>query len=262
MTPPCDRPEQAGRREPADRVDPRVAVVCVLTFVTVQAATPIEEWPCFVAYGALAMAAVVWSRVSPAWLLRRLGLAAPLVAGVALSVVLVRPGPDDGVPVPGTALSVSGPLLVLLGSVVAKATLSIVALSLPIALWEFPLILRSLQALRLPRLFVMLIGFMWRYVYLLGDEARRMTQARDARGPRARLVRRALTVGAMTGALFIRGYERAERVGHAMVARGYDGRLRLPAPLRPFGLHDAAVIVLVAAALCAIRLFGAAAAIR
>ena len=254
MSPPCDHPERAARHRPADRVDPRVAVVCVLAFVTVQAATPIEEWRRFTGYGALALAAAIWSRVSLLWLAKRLALAAPFVGAAAISVLLVRPSPYTAVAVPGAGLSVSGPLLVLLGSVAAKATLSILALSLPVALWDFPVILRSLQALRVPRLFVMLIAFMWRYVYLLGDEGRRMAQARDARGPRGRLGRRALVVGAMTGSLFIRGYERAERVGHAMVARGYDGSTRLLVPLRRFCLADAAAVTLVVAVLCAVRL--------
>ncbi len=254
MPPPCDHPERAAPRRPADRVDPRVALLCVLAFVTVQAATPIEEWPRFVAYAALALAAVLWSRVSPAWLLRRVALAAPFVAAVALSVLLVRPATDSTVTLPGTRVALSGPLLMLLASVAAKAALSILALSLPVALWDFPVLLRAMQALRVPRLFVMLTAFMWRYVYLLGDEARRMVQARDARGPRGRLLRRALVVGAMTGSLFIRGYERAEQVGHAMVSRGYDGSVRLLTPRRRLGLADAAAVLLVAGALCAVRL--------
>ncbi|MBM3476887.1 MAG: hypothetical protein FJX75_26745 [Armatimonadetes bacterium] len=251
---PCDHPEQATRRALARRVDPRVAVVCVLAFVTVQAATPIEEWPRFVAYAGLLLIAVIASRVSLVWLLKRLALALPFVIAVAMSTLLVRPSADSAVRLPGTDLMVSGPLLILLASVAAKATLSIVALSLPVALWDFPVLVRALQALRIPRLFVMLIAFMWRYVYVLGDEARRMVQARDARSPRGRLVRRVLVVGSMAGSLFVRGYERAERVGQAMVARGYDGRLRLLVPLRRFRAADAAAVLVVAGALCAMRL--------
>jgi cobalt/nickel transport system permease protein len=234
-------------------VDPRVALLCVLAFVTVQAATPIEEWPRFVGYAALLLASVLCSRVSAAWLLKRLLLALPFVIAVGISVAFVRPSSESTVRLPGTSLALSAPLLILLASVAAKATLSITALSLPVALWEAPVLLRAMQSLRVPRLFVMLMAFMWRYVYLLTEEGRRMTQARDARGPRGGFVRRILTVGAMTGSLFIRGYERAERVGHAMVARGYDGSVRLLVPLRRFGTTDAAVVLAVAAALCVLR---------
>ena len=251
---PCDHPEQAAARTLAQHVDPRVAVLCVLAFVTVQAATPIEEWPRFVAYASLPLLAVIASRVSPVWLLKRLALALPFVIAVAVSVLLVRPSAESAVRVPGLSLTVSEPLLILLASVAAKATLSILALSLPVALWDFPVIVRALQALRIPRLFVMLIAFMWRYVYVLGDEAHRMVHAREARGPRGRMARRVLVVGSMAGSLFVRGYERAERVGHAMVARGYDGSVRLLVPLRRFRATDAAAVLLVALALCAMRL--------
>jgi len=239
---------------PAERVDPRVVLLCVLAFVTIQAATPIEEWPRFVGYGALLLAAVLWSRVSVAWLLKRLCLALPFLIAVATSALVVRPSAETAVRLPGLGVEVSAPLLVLLGSVAAKATLSIIALSLPVTLWDFPTLLRALQSLRVPRLFVMLMGFMWRYVYLLGDEARRMVQAREARGSWGALARRVRVTGAMTGSLFLRGYERAERVGQAMVARGYDGRVRLMAPLRRLRVGEAAGVVVVAAALCAMRL--------
>jgi len=229
-------------------------VVSVLAFVTVQAATPIQEWPRFIGYAVLALAAVIACRVSALWLLKRLALALPFVVAVGVSVLFVRPAAETAVSLPGTDLRVSAPLMVLLGSVAAKATLSILALSLPVALWDCPVILRALQALRIPRLFVMLMAFMWRYVYLLGDEARRMMQARDARASRGVLTRRILVVGAMTGSLFIRGYERAERVGHAMAARGYDGSVRLLVPLRRFGAADAAAVLVVVGALCVMRL--------
>jgi cobalt/nickel transport system permease protein len=81
-----------------------------------------------------------------------------------------------------------------------------------------------------------------------------MIQARDSRGAQGGLVRRVLVVGAMTGSLFVRGYERAERIGQAMVGRGYDGTLRLLVPWRRFRLADAAGVLVVVAVLCVIRL--------
>ncbi|MGQ9730552.1 MAG: energy-coupling factor transporter transmembrane component T family protein [Candidatus Zipacnadales bacterium] len=238
-------------------MDPRVALLCVLSFVTVQAATPIEEWWRFVGYGLLLMVAVVGAQVSPGWLLRRMRLALPFLVAVAVSALVVRPLGGTGIILPVIGLEISRSLVALLASVAVKATLGIVALSLPTALWETPVLLQALQSLGVPRLFVIVTALMWRYVYLLGGEGQRMIQAREARGSPERLLRRIQVTSAMIGSLFIRGYERAERVGQAMVARGYDGTIRLLQPLRRFRLADAGIVLVVTAALCAVRLVGA-----
>jgi cobalt/nickel transport system permease protein len=58
----------------------------------------------------------------------------------------------------------------------------------------------------------------------------------------------------MVGSLFIRSYERAERVGQAMVARGYDGSMRMLSPLRRLRLADGALLGALAVLLAAIRI--------
>jgi cobalt/nickel transport system permease protein len=99
----------------------------------------------------------------------------------------------------------------------------------------------GLRELRLPRVMVAIISFMYRYLGVIGDEASRMNRAKAARsadrgGPGAGgTVRwRAGVTGAMVGSLFLRSYERSERVYAAMQARGFDGELRhLPGPTIP-----------------------------
>ncbi len=79
---------------------------------------------------------------------------------------------------------------------------------------------------------------MWRYLFVLADEAIRLMRARDARSgvlagrrPGGSVLWRARVAGGMAGSLFIRGFDRADRVYAAMLARGYDGEPRaLPAP--------------------------------
>ena len=85
---------------------------------------------------------------------------------------------------------------------------------------------------------VSIISFMYRYLGVLGDEATRMNRARASRsavGPSGRpggTIRwRASVTGSMVGSLFLRSYERSERIYGAMQARGFDGQLRyLPGP--------------------------------
>jgi cobalt/nickel transport system permease protein len=248
-----DVPKGAVECSRCERLDPRVMVIAVLAFVVCEVATPIEEWPRFVGYAALLLVTFACCRVSLVWVLKRLLLALPFVAAVAVSLFVMRPAEGDAVRLPGVGAEVSGAMLLLLASVAAKATLSVGALSLPVALWDFPTLLRAMQSLRVPRLFLMLMAFMWRYVFLLGSETSRMVKARDSRGARAGLLRRAWIVGSMAGSLFLRSFERAERVGQAMVARGYDGTVHMLAPLRRLAVADVLMLVGLAAALAAIR---------
>ena len=86
-------------------------------------------------------------------------------------------------------------------------------------------LLRGLERLRLPQQLVQIMGFMLRYLEAVTDELRRMRIASASRGFTARNPRHWPVVAASVGALFIRSFERGERVHQAMVSRGYTGRL-------------------------------------
>ena len=85
--------------------------------------------------------------------------------------------------------------------------------------------LRGLERLRLPSVLVQILGFMIRYADVVGGELRRMRVARESRGFRARHLGALKVLGPAAGSLFIRSYERGERVHLAMLSRGYTGRL-------------------------------------
>jgi cobalt/nickel transport system permease protein len=108
---------------------------------------------------------------------------------------------------------------------------------------------------------VAIIGFMYRYLAVMGDETERMIRARSARsadptGHGGGTVRwRATVTGRMVGSLFLRSYERSERIYAAMQARGFDGELRYlrgPSLQRPellaFGAAAVALVVFSVAA--------------
>ena len=83
----------------------------------------------------------------------------------------------------------------------------------------------GLERLRVPNLLVQIMGFMVRYLDVVTDEMRRMRVARESRGFTARDVRHWPVIARSAGALFIRSYERGERVHLAMLSRGYTGTL-------------------------------------
>ena len=93
-------------------------------------------------------------------------------------------------------------------------------------------LLEALRALRIPAILVAIVMLMYRYLFVLVDEAQSLMRARTARsaaiGPKSggSLVWRAKSAGGMAGSLFIRTLDRSERIYMAMLARGYDGTLR------------------------------------
>jgi cobalt/nickel transport system permease protein len=91
-------------------------------------------------------------------------------------------------------------------------------------------LITGLDRLRCPQIVVQIATFMLRYLDVIGAEARRMRVARLSRGYDPRFVWQVRAFAASIGTLFLRAFERGERVYLAMVSRGYTGRL--PAPDR------------------------------
>jgi cobalt/nickel transport system permease protein len=142
----------------------------------------------------------------------------PFVA-FALLLPFVATGPRTEVL--GWSVSVDG--LAGAGSFLAKATLGVLASLLLAATTEPVHLLRGLERLRLPAQLVQIMGFMVRYLDVVGDELARMRVALTSRGFTPRDPRHWPVIARSAGALFIRSYERGERVHLAMVSRGYDG---------------------------------------
>ncbi|MEA2932826.1 MAG: cobalt/nickel transport system permease protein, partial [Actinomycetota bacterium] len=109
---------------------------------------------------------------------------------------------------------------ILVKGTLGVATTVVLAASTPI-----PLLLQGLDRLRVPKAFTAVAGFMVRYLDVITEEMRRMKIARLSRGYDPRWIWQAKALASSMGALFIRAYERGERVHLAMVARGYSGTM-------------------------------------
>jgi cobalt/nickel transport system permease protein len=72
---------------------------------------------------------------------------------------------------------------------------------------------------------VQIASFMLRYVNVISDEMERMKIARESRGFIATGIKHWKVIATSAAALFIRSYERGERVHLAMLSRGFDGNL-------------------------------------
>lgn len=165
--------------------------------------------------------------------LSRTAVVALPFALAALPLVFTRTGDPLGtIELGPILLTVSGEGLRQFTTIAAKSWLSVQVALLLAFTTPFHDLVDALRELRLPRIMIAIISFMYRYLAVLSDEASRMLRARDARSadPAGRgggsIRWRASVAGRMVGSLFLRAYERSERVYAAMQARGFEGEFR------------------------------------
>jgi cobalt/nickel transport system permease protein len=139
----------------------------------------------------------------------------------ALLLPFVATGPDTEV----LGISVSEPGLHAGLTLLVKATLGVLAGLTLAATTEPQDLLRGLERLHLPQQLVQIMAFMVRYLDVVTGEMQRMRIARESRGFTARNPTHWPVLARSAGALFIRSYERGERVHLAMLSRGYTGRM-------------------------------------
>lgn len=220
----------------AHRLPAETKIVALLVFVLAVVATPRDLfWP-FGVY-ALILLALWWlARIPLRWALPRMLIELPFLV---LAVLLPFTAGGPRVAVAGLWLSVPG--LYAGWGIVAKGTLGVAA-SLTLAATtpasELPL---ALSRLRVPALITSVLVLMVRYIDVLGAEARRMRTARVSRGDSPRALHQGAAVAASAGALFLRSYERGERVYLAMLSRGYDGTVP-PLALGPAAARPAVTV--------------------
>jgi cobalt/nickel transport system permease protein len=231
------------------RLDPRAKIAGLVAVTLVAVSTPIAAWPVYVACVVVLAAVATLARVTPREIWRRARFVLPLVLFAALLIPLVRTGGD---PYSLGPLTLHEAGLETMAAVAAKATIGTVAAVLLGATTTFPSVLRGLEALRVPRVLILIAAFMYRYLFVIVEEVGRMRAALAARGYRPRNALHAGALGRVATALFLRTYSRGERVYLAMLARGYDGRMPRLVPLS-FGRADAAFVVGVLALLVPLR---------
>jgi cobalt/nickel transport system permease protein len=120
---------------------------------------------------------------------------------------------------------------------VSKSYLSAVAVLLFAGVTPAPALLHALERLAAPRFLLLVMQFLYRYLFVLSEEAQHMRAAAAARGMSELRHARRAAAGSVAG-LFLRSYERAQAIHHAMLARGFDGSVRMLRPAR-FSAADA-----------------------
>jgi cobalt/nickel transport system permease protein len=205
---------------PVHHAPAHLKVLALLGFMVVVVATPRDWYAAFALYFAALVVVIGLSRVPPSYLLKRAVVEIPFLV-FALLLPFVATGPQTevlGVSVSEHGLEAGLALLV-------KGTLGVLA-SLTLAATTEPQdLLVGLERLRVPQQLVQIMAFMVRYLDVVTGEMQRMRIARESRGFSARNPRHWPVLARSAGALFIRSYERGERVHLAMLSRGYSGKM-------------------------------------
>ena len=211
------------------RLDPRTKILASVAFVLLVVITPPARWQgyalCFILVASLALL----SRLPLTFIVKRSLVIAPFVLVIALFVPFFKPAsPGDTVFTSKIwlwNLSVTKSGLLTLFGVVTKAWLSVLSTILLSSTTRFSELLKGLDKLGVPKVMVMTLSFSYRYLFVIVDELTRMRRARDSRNFGGRWRWQMRTIGNIVGTLFIRSFERSERVYQAMAARGYDGEI-------------------------------------
>jgi cobalt/nickel transport system permease protein len=202
------------------RLPGHVKILALLGLMIVVVATPGQWYAAFAGYLGGLLVVIALSRVPLTYLLPRMVVEVPfIVFAVLLPFLALGPRTEF------LGLTVSAPGLLAAWTLLAKATLGVLAGLTIAATTEPQEVVRGLERLRLPNTMVQIMAFMIRYLEVVGDDLRRQQIALASRGFSARNPRHWPVLARSAGALFIRSYERGERVYLAMLSRGYTGRM-------------------------------------
>jgi len=194
--------------------------MAVLAFIIVSAATPITKWWAFIAYFVAIFLVSLVAKIPTPTLLKRSLIEIPFIL-----FAILMPFFGTGERFEVGPLNLYRESLLAAAGIVVKGTLGVlsaVVLSTSTTARE---LLRGLEKLHLPKLMVQIAAFMLRYVNVISDEMERMKVARESRGFIATGLKDWKVIAIAASALFIRSYERGERVHLAMLSRGYTGVL-------------------------------------
>lgn len=232
------------------RLDPRTKLVVALALIAAISLLPFGAWLAYLCMWLVALAVSQRAKIGLMPLVRRSFVALPF-AMAALALPFTVPGTTVAhLPLVGWAITAEG--LIRAGSIVFKSWVSVQVAILLVMTTSLPDLMWALRNLRVPEPLVAIVSFMYRYLYVLADEASRLLRARASRsaahrGQRAgsSLVWRGRVAGYMVGSLMLRSFERSERIYHAMASRGYSGELKSFA-VHHFTARDRLVLVVAA----------------
>ncbi len=170
---------------PIHNLDARVKLILTLAFIIFLNLSPIGSWPAIIFFLTLSISTALLAHLKPVYLLKRSLIALPFILA-AFPLIFQGNPPDYPIHIlPDWTIYYSPAGLQRFITIALKAWISVQTAILLTATTRFPAILTALQLMRLPRLWVTVIGLMWRYLFVITDEVTRMLHARSSRSAAA-----------------------------------------------------------------------------
>jgi len=213
-------------------LDPRVKVAVTVAFILSNALLPDGAWIAFALAWLFLLSVNIFSKLGIFYTLKRSLIALPF-ALIAVTVLFSIPGePVYSFRLFTLNITMTDSGFLRFISILIRSWLSVQMAILLVAATRFPDLIHALEHLRVPAILTTIIAFLYRYLFVLTDEVLRLMRARESRSAAAAGKRsgrgvlwNARVAGNMAGQLFLRSYERSDRIYNAMLARGYRGHL-------------------------------------
>lgn len=189
------------------KLDGRTKLLMFLAYALAVLSTKPNSFAAWLALAILLTVMILLSRAPLVWLLKRF---APVLPFVVLGAIgLLFGGSKE------TFVQVTVKTILCVGAAIwLSATTTLTQL------------LDALRKLKVPSLLTVMLSLMFRYLFVLSEEAIRMSRAYHSRCPRKQTLKDAANIGRLAGALMLRTYNRAERIYLAMLSRGFNGEFR------------------------------------
>lgn len=238
------------------RLDPRIKIICLVAFILFVIFTKPTSFIAFALYGALIAVLILLSKIPLGFILKRSLVVIPFVLMIAIFIPFFKKGEVAGGYSFGTLkLTVTYDGLMIFWNVLVKAYLCILSMILLITSANFSDLLKAFEKLRCPKLFTMILSFMYRYIFVIVDELMKMRQAKEARSVGGSRWFHTKVLANMIGVLFMRTYERGENVYLAMCSRGFDGEIKTIDDFR-LRMRDFCFLLIIVGILIGIRILG------
>lgn len=208
------------RHTPIHSLSPALKIASLILFLFVVVATPITDWLSYIIFFTLIFTVILIAKLPIFTVLKRSLIEIPFIL---FAVLMPFFGTGESFVFLNFTIYEEG--LLAAAAIVAKGTIGVLGAITLSGTSTAKDILQGLERLQLPSLMVNIATFSLRYINVVSDEMDRMKVARQSRGFQARGVRDWRVLGSAAAALFIRSYERGERVHLAMLSRGFTGHL-------------------------------------
>lgn len=219
--------EHSNLKSSLHLLDPRIKIICFSLFIVFIISTRPTAILSFSLYSLLIMLLIFISKIPPGFILKRSLVIIPFVLMIAIFIPFLKQGEVAGGYSFGSFnLKITYDGLTVFFNVLIKAFFSILLMIILVNTTKLPDLLKAFEKLKIPSIFIMILSFMYRYLFIIEDELMVMLQAKKARSIGGSRWFHTKALANLLGVLFIRSYERGEAVYLAMCSRGFSGQIK------------------------------------